>query len=94
MYQVIARYYKVLTSVAFFILSCVTPCTSHIALSMNQNWSVSSFPTPLNTDNFIALAILTCSGGGGGTGEDGGEGNEVGGGVVGVVCTEAYVLLN
>ena len=63
-----------LTSVDLFIFSSVTPYDSHTALTMNQNWSRSSFPTPLNTDNFIALAILTHSGGGGGIGKDGGEG--------------------
>jgi len=50
---------------------------------MNQNWSRSSFPTPLNTDNFIALTILNCGGGGGGVGADGGEYGETGGGVGG-----------
>jgi len=50
---------------------------------MNQNWSGSSFPTPLNSGNFIALAILTHGGGGGGMGEDGGEDNETSGGVGG-----------
>jgi len=37
----------------------------------------------LNIGNFIALAILFRSGGGGGTSEDGGEGGETGGGVGG-----------
>jgi len=50
---------------------------------MNQNWSRSSFPTPLNTNNFIALAIFNCGGGRGGVGEDGGEDSETGGGVGG-----------
>ena len=50
---------------------------------MNQNWSGSSFPTPLNTGNFIVLAILNCGGGGGGVGEDGDEDGETGGGVGG-----------
>ena len=47
---------------------------------MNQNWSESSFPTPLNTSNFIMLAILIRGGGGGGMGEDGEAGGGVGGG--------------
>jgi len=83
MYQVNTRSYKALTNVAFFILSSVTPCASHIALSTNQNWSKSSFPTPLNTGNFITLAILNSCGGGGSVGEDGGEDGETGGGVGG-----------
>ena len=45
---------------------------------MNQNWSRSSFPTPLNTGSLIALSILNCGGGGGGVGGDGGEGGEMG----------------
>jgi len=73
----------VLTIVALFILSSITPYASHTALTMNQNWSGSSFPKPLNTGNFTALAILNHGGGGGGTGEDGGDGGEVGGGVGG-----------
>ena len=59
----------------------MTPYASHTALTMNQYWSISSFPTPLNTGSLIALAILNCGGGGGGVGGDGGEGGEVGGGV-------------
>lgn len=50
---------------------------------MNQNWSRSSFPTLLNTGNFIVLAILTYGGGGGGMDEDGGEDDETGSGVGG-----------
>jgi len=50
-----------------------------MALTMNQNWFGSSFPNPLNIDNFIVLAILTRDGGGGSTGEDGGEGGEASG---------------
>jgi len=52
-----------------------------MALTMNQNWSGSSFPTPLNTGNFITLAILNCDGGGGGVGRDGGDGCKTSGGV-------------
>jgi len=51
-----------------------------MALITNQNWSGSSFPTPLNIGNFIVLAILTH---GGGIGEDGGDGGEASGGVGG-----------
>ena len=58
----------------------MTPCASHTSLTTNQNWSGSSFPTPLNTGSLIALAILNY---GGGVGSDGGEGGEVGGGVGG-----------
>ena len=71
----------------------MTPCTSHIALITNQNWSRSSFPTPLNIGNFIALAILTRDGGGVGTGEDGGEGSEASGGVGGGgMCGIFYLI--
>ena len=72
-----------LTSVSFLILSSVTPCASHTTFTMNQNYSRSSFPTPLNTYNFIALTILNYGGGRGGVGEDGGEDGETGGGVGG-----------
>jgi len=85
MHHVSARSYNVLTSVAFFILSAMTPCASHTVFTTNQNWSGSSFPTPLNTVNFIALSILNCGGGGGGVGEDGGEDGDIGGGVGGGV---------
>ena len=51
---------------------------------MNQNWSGSSFPTPLNTRNFIALSILKCGGNEGGVGGDEVEYGETGGGVSGV----------
>ena len=61
----------------------MTHCASHTALTMNQNWSGSSFPTPLNTVSLIALAMLNCGVGGGGVGGDGGEGGEAGGGVGG-----------
>jgi len=37
----------------------------------------------LNTDNFIALAILNCGGGEGGVGKDGGEYGETCGGIDG-----------
>jgi len=50
---------------------------------MNQNRSISSFPTLLNTDNFIVLAILICASGRGGVGEDGGEDGEIGSGIGG-----------
>jgi len=36
-YQVSARSCRALTSVTFFILSSITPCTSHMALITNQN---------------------------------------------------------
>ena len=66
MYHVSSRSCKALTIVAFFILSSVTPYASHIAFTMNQKWSGSSFPNPFNTDNFIALTILNYGGGRGG----------------------------
>ena len=47
---------------------------------MNQNWSGSSFPKPLNKDNYTVFATLNRSGGGGGTGEVGCDGSEVRGG--------------
>lgn len=54
---------------------------SHTSLTMNQNCSEYSFPTPLNTDSLIMLAIINCGGGGVGVGGDGGEvGGSVGGG--------------
>ena len=83
MYHVSARSYRALTNIAFFMLSSVTPCASHTSFTMNQNWFGSSFPTPLNTDNFIVLTILNCGGGGGGVGEEGVEDGETGGGVGG-----------
>jgi len=52
-----------------------------MAHMMNQNWSGSSLPTPLNTGNFIVLSILARDGGEGGMGEDGGVGGEPCGGV-------------
>ena len=60
---------------------------------MNQNWSGSSFPTPLNTCNFIVLGILTRDGGGGGKGEDGGEGGEASGGVGGGGIHKIFCLI-
>lgn len=83
MYQVIEKSYRALTSVAFFVLSYVAPYTSHIALTVNQNWSRSSFHTPLNIRNFIMLAILNYGGGGGCVGEDKSEDSEIGSGVGG-----------
>lgn len=79
-YQVSVRSCRVMINVAFFILLSVTPYASHRTLITNQNWSRSSFPIPLNTGNFIALAISTR---GGSMGEDGGEGSDTGGGVGG-----------
>ena len=75
-------------------MSSVTPWASHTTLNMNQNWSGSSFPNPLNTGNFIVLAILTCGGGGGGMGKDAGEDSETDSGVGGVVCVESFALSN
>ncbi len=65
---------------------------------MNQNWSGSSFPKPLNKGNFTIFAILNSVGGGGGTGEVGGEGGEVGGGVGrggihGILCLIRWIAL-
>ena len=48
---------------------------------MNQNWFGTSFLKPLNKGSFTMFAILNCGGGGGGTGEVGGDGSEYGGGV-------------
>lgn len=73
MYHVNALSCNVLTSISFLILSSMTPCASHTALTMNQNWSGSSFPTPLNIGTLIALAILNYGGGRGGVGGDRGE---------------------
>ena len=69
-----------------------------MALITNQNWSRSSFSTPLNTGNFIVLSILTCDGGGGGMGEDGGEGGEAsgrvgGGGICRILCLIKWIVL-
>jgi len=72
-----------LTNIAFLILSCMMPCASHTALTMKQNWSGSSFPTPLNIGSLIALTILNCGGGKGGVGGDGGEEGEMSGSVGG-----------
>ena len=83
MYHISALSCSVITRVGFFMLSSVTPCTSHTAFTTNQNWSRSLFPTPLNTENFIVLAILNYGGSGGGVGGDGGEEGEMGGGVGG-----------
>lgn len=80
MYQVSMRSYRVLTNVALFILSFATPYTSHIAFIMNQNWSGSSLPTPLNTGNFRVLSILTHGCMGEYSGEDGETSDSVGGG--------------
>ena len=65
-----------------------------MALTTNQNWFGSLFPTPLNTDNFIALTILTRDGNGGGMGEDGGENNETRVVWARVVCVESFALSN
>lgn len=83
MYHVNVWYCNALTSVAFLILSSTMPYASLTTLTMNLNWSESSYPTPMNTDSLIALAILNCGGGGGGVGGDGGEGGETGGDVGG-----------
>lgn len=92
-YQVNAQSCMMLTNVAFFIFSSITPCASHIALITNQNWSRSSFPNSLNTGNFTVLAMLNHGGGGGGMGEDGGDGGEVGGSVGGGgMCRILYLI--
>jgi len=59
----------------------VTPYASHTTFITNQNWSGSSFPTPLNTGSFIARAILLRSGGRGGMGKLWGEDGKTGGDV-------------
>jgi len=65
---------------------------------MNQNWFGSSFPTPLNTDSLITLAILSYGGDEGGVGGDGGEEGEMGGGVGGggkrgIICLIKLTVL-
>jgi len=52
-YHVSVRSCKVLTNISFFILSSMTPYTSHTTFTTNQNWSGSSFPTPLNTATLL-----------------------------------------
>ena len=76
------------------MLLSVTHCASHTALTMNQNCSGSSFPTPLNTGSLIALAMLNCGGGGGGVGENGGEAGEAGGSWVEGATAECAALSN
>ena len=61
----------------------MNPYTCHTTFTMNQNWSGSSFSTPLNTGYIITLAILNCGGGRGGVDGDGGKEGEMGGGVGG-----------
>lgn len=97
-YQVSSRSCRVLTNVSFLILSSFTPYASHTAFTTNQNWFGSSFPTPLNTGNFIKLAILKHRGGGGGTGEDGGDVGEMGtdmdeGGMRRIPCLIKWITL-
>lgn len=93
MYRVSVWSCRALTKVSFLILSSVTPCASHTSFTTNQNCDKSSFPTPLNTGNFIELAILKRGGGGGYTSEDGGEGGEAGGGVGGGGMREILCLI-
>ena len=98
MYHISARSCNVLTNIAFFILSPTNPCAPHTALTTNQNWSGSSFPTPLNTGNFITLIILDCGGRGGGVGGDGGDDSETGcsvggGGMHGIHCLIRLITL-
>lgn len=59
------------------------PLASHIALVMNQNWSRSSFPKPLNTSSFTEFAILNDGEGGGSVGKGVYSKGEYGGGVGG-----------
>lgn len=82
-YHVNVRSCSMITNVSFLILSSMTPYASHTALTMNQNWSRSSFPTPMNTISLISLSILNRGGGRGGVGGDGDEGGETGGDVGG-----------
>ena len=58
-YNVNARSCSALTNVAFLILSSVTPYASHTTLTTNQNWSGSSFPTPLNTSSLLCSPYWT-----------------------------------
>ena len=98
MYHVSVRSYNALTSAALFILSSTTPYASHTAFTTNQNWSGSSFPTPLNTGSLITLAILNCGGGRGGVVRDGGDDGETsggvgGGGMCGICCFIRLIAL-
>lgn len=92
MYHISARSCNVLTNISFFILSSMNPFASHTTFTMNQNWSVSSFPTHFNTNNFISLAILNYGGGWGGVGRDGGEDGKLVVVQVEVVCVEFAAL--
>jgi len=85
-------------NLAFFILSSMTPYSSHKAFTTNQNWSGSSFSTPLNTGSFIVLTILLRGGGGGGMGKVEGEDGETsggvgGGGMHGILCFIRLIAL-
>ena len=57
-YQINAQFFSALTKVAFLILLSVTSCASHTTLTMDQNCSGSSLPTPLNIGNLIAFSML------------------------------------
>lgn len=92
MYHVHARSCNTLTNVAFWILSSTIPCASHTTLITKQNWSRSSFPTPLNTGSLIALTILNNGGGKGGVSGDGGEEGKIGGSVGGGVRCRIHRL--
>lgn len=97
MYHVSARYCKALTIVSFFMLSSVTPCASHVPFTMNQNWSGSSFHTPLNTV-ILLHRILNCVGCRGGVGGDGGDDGEIcgsvgGGGMHGICFLIILIVL-
>ena len=59
------------------------PWDSHTVFTANQNWSRSSFPKPLNNDNFTKFTMLNCGGGDSGVGEVVGDSGEDGGGVGG-----------
>jgi len=92
-YHVNAQSCSMLTSLAFLILSSTMPCASHTALTTNQNWLGSSFPTPLNTDSLTALTILNDGSGGDGVGGDGSEEGEMGGSVGGGgTCGIHYII--
>lgn len=65
------------------MFSSINPCASLTSLTTNQNWSRSSFPTPLNSGNLIALVIIKCGFAGDGVLEEGGEVGEVGDGISG-----------
>lgn len=94
MYHVNEQHCREMNNCSFFIWSFVIFYAVHMNFKTNQNWSMSSFPNPLKTSNFIVFDILNNGRGASGVGKGVCYGGEGGGGVGRWGIHRSHCLIN